>query len=244
MSGIVRSGGFGTIICGVILLISGVSYIDDIIGAVTPVPWEELQQKEILNYELNSQKVVSTINDDLFSGRISNPEWKYRRDVLLNNVEIGRQKIVSCIEQLKDLETQFFLMTHPAKLFMHLIVAMWLSVAGVGFLLAFPWSRWFVFVSIFMSYFWETYVYIYQKSVDQIFRLTQVYTDNLLGLPPTIKTSHFIDFNTQMEILHTFIFLGMLYYFCSESGRPLFREKEENQFQQLLNKADDPKAGT
>src|SRR5262245_48002174 len=148
-----RRGSIGTVICGIILLISGLGYVDDIIGAVTPIRWDELLQKETMNYEFNSQKVLSRLNDDLFAGRISMSEWKYRQDVLNSNIEIGRQKIISCIEQLKDLETQYFLMSYPAKLFMYLIVAMWLCVAGIGFLLVFPWSRWFVFVSIFISYF-------------------------------------------------------------------------------------------
>ena len=215
------------------------SYFQDIINSVTPVHWDELQQKEISNYQYSSNKIIQNLNNDLFAGRVSKSEWQYRQDILLSNMEIGRQKIVSCIEQLKDLETQFFLLSYPARLFMFLIVSMWLCVAGIGFLLAFPWSRWFVFVSIFISYFWRTYVYVYQKSVDQIFRLTQLYTDNLLGITPAAKTTQFIDINTQIEILQTFIFLGMLYYFCSEAGRPLFRENQENDFQQLLDKADD-----
>ncbi len=225
-----KKGSLGTILIGIILFISGINYWDDVAASVTPTDWQRLEEKEILEYQTNANQILYKINRDYDFGTVSYEEWRYYTGEISKRIELGKRKIHVLVDNLKSIDTKFFLMSHPTKFFMYLIVASWLIVVGIGFTIVLPWKRWFIYLTMITAYLWQTYVYIYEKAVDRIFQTTQMEIHRLLSLLAGLSAHNFLDVKTQVQILNTFIFLGMLYYFNSKAGEALFKERKEFSF--------------
>ncbi len=236
----IQKGTIGTIIIGIILLISGITYLNDVVNSVGPTDWDGLRSRKLLEYEVNTQRLGRTLDKDYFKGRISKDQWLNQNEILKENIELGRDEIYLTIERLKNFEAVFFLMSHPVRLYIYLILSMWLIVAGIGFTIVFPWVKWFVYLSICISFFWQTYVYVYREKVEGLLAQSQININDLLGLAAKVSHGYHPNLSTQLEMLHTFIFLGMLYYFSSETGQSLFRHSKRNFLDDFLSNEPNP----
>ncbi len=239
-----RKGTIGTIIIGIIFIITGVGYLDDIVASVNPVNWESLREKHLSDFdELAAKKIKLHEREMKNAGGDVWELGQVREDDVLLNINEAREKIILSIQELKNLETEYFLMTNPAKLFLNLIASAWLIVVGMGFIIVFPWARWFVYLSIFISYFWQTYNYLFQRSINEILESNQVNIQFLMDMPAATSSMVILDPGTQNQVLFTFIFLGILYYFGSPVGQSLFKEPRKNTvLEELLKENSDKRA--
>jgi len=227
-----KEASVGTMIVGVIFILTGIGYLNDIADSVLPTAWKGILSRELRFYDMKSYALQLQYEAHFQNQDLREDTREQNRQILLDNLEAGRRKILNWIEHWRNTETEYFLMTHPARLFMFLLVTMWLVVVGIGFLIVFPWRHWFVFVSIIINYFWQTYNFIYEKKLEGISFKYHNEINQILGMP--LQSPAFQDQKLFFQILQTFICLGMLYYFSTESGKSLFREEPRHPFTDLL----------
>ena len=204
------------------------------------INWEELQSKEIRAYEttvvaaeLKGQGVYKNRYTPAFHDPINQTN-------LARIIESGKKKVLKNIEDYRNLNTEYFLVSHPARLFVFSFIAMWLLIVGAGLLIFFPWAHWFVFFGMIFNYCWQTYLFIYDKKVDGLFFQTQNYINSLLEIPHVPRVDWRNDPRTWIHLLHTFLFAGMFFYYVFRIAKDLYRRKRQKDFMNFLNNSKIP----
>ena len=229
-----KQGSIGTIIVGVIFILTGLTYLNNIVDNAIPFDWQKAQERELYNFEETAIKATLQQEDSFKAENFSFQANDRQRQVLQQHIESAREKIPKVMEAWQMLQVEYFFWGYPTVLIAFSVVTMWLLLVGVGFLIIFPWSRGFVFLSIFVNYFWQTYVFLYEKKVAEIFFNFHNAVNRSLNLPVPTMGPWLEDIPTMVQILQSAIFIGMLAYFSSAAGRELFREQRKYDFTDII----------
>ena len=230
-----REGMTGTMLVGLILILSGLSYLDNIINYAGPVNWEQIRSGKLEEYKLKTDLLIREENSNLLKQGIQ----PFLRDAQLKDLQgkndAGKTNMGQCLEGVQRVHANYLFMRHPEKLFVFLFISEWLLVAGIGCVLLFPWSRRFVFLSLFLSFFWQTYLFLYDKAIREAFFSCDVQASQLLNTPMAQTVKTFPDPAALNQVLHTFIFLGLIVYLTSSRGRQQFSKKKPKTLVELFS---------
>ena len=223
-----RDGLLGAMLVGVILLISGISYLDDIMNYPGAMGWERLAKEKAEDYRLKTELLLRKEEVSLFDQGITEFVREAHLKKLKEKIETGRIKLSEYLAGINQWQSQHILMQHPAKFFILLLVSEWLLVAGIGCIIMFSWSRWFVFLSILLALCWQSYLFIYERTIREALIKCDASMYSLLniplGKPPTSSAS---DAAFAQQALYTFIFLGLLFYLSTRAGRKQFGQRKD-----------------
>lgn len=230
-----KNGTIGTIIIGIILVLSAFIYLDRIVDSVLPTDWVRTQIREFRTYESNCY-VLQLQNEEVYrKNGLQEYQKENERLLFQRKIEIARTKVYERVEKLKEITGQFFLLGHRLRLFMLFFVTFWLLLTGLGFLIIFPWSRWFVFLSVTVNYLWQIYIFLYDKKVADLYFNSQNEILKILELPPLKTIPFFQDSLFLTFSLETAIFVGIFYYFTSASGKSIFKDAPKSDLEQILS---------
>ena len=104
----------------------------------------------------------------------------------------------------------YVLMMHPAKVFMHCFVALCLLVTGIGCYIL---SRGFIFAIVLLNYLWQTYIFLYEKTMVHILLNCEAQISSLLNLL-SVKSPllALLDERTLAYFLQMVLFFCLSYY--------------------------------
>ncbi len=229
-----KQGSVGTIIIGIIFILTGVTYLDNIVNSAAPIDWTKIVRQQLHDYDLKTQTIQAKKETEWITAGVSEKESAAMEAVLQKKIESGRDITFQAVKDAHNLNSQFLLLTHPIRLFVFLFVTMWLMVVGIGFLIIFPWARWFAFLSIMLNYAWVTYIFLYERNVEALFAKAGADVNKIFDIPPVPSLDWYEDPHFLMQALQTFIFIGMVMYFMSPAGKEIFKEKRVFDFNQII----------
>lgn len=228
---------FGTLMIGVLLVSLGISFLDNIANSVAPTDWYSLLKKDSIVFEENADRILSQLDNSFINQGITENEWLADNKAIESRVQEGRRKIFYCIEELKNLEAIYFLMSYPAKLFLYESICMLILVVGLGLCIGFPWSMLFVLFSVCVSYLWQAYIYLFDQKVAETLFYYQEGIARQLNLPIKTPVPSYLNLKTQLEVLYTIVFIGVVYYLCTAQVKEYFRARREARWRRMKEKS-------
>lgn len=222
-----RDGLLGALLVGVILLISGISYLDDIMNYPGAMSWERLAKEKAEDYRLKTELLLRKEEASLFDQGITEFVREAHLKKIKEKIETGRIKLSEYLAGINQWQSQHILMQHPAKFFILLLVSEWLLVAGIGCIIMFSWSRWFVFFSVLLALFWQSYLFIYERTIREALIKCDASIYPLLNISlEKTMTASALNAAFIQQAFYMFVFLGMIFYLNTRSGRKQFGQRK------------------
>ena len=220
----VKKGAFGIFIIGIIFTISGLGYFSDIINYSADIDWEEFCAQKKDAYLIRAPYLLQKQDQELQKQGVLEFIRSEQYEQLSSNIQSGQKIIHRYCNKVRDLHNTYLLMQHPKKLFMLILVSLWLIVVGLGCTILFPWSRRFVGLTIFTSYCWRVYSFVFDRSINKLWQDCENEINDFLGIPFDLGFSSAFNDQFIFLMLRTLIFLAVILYLNSSEGKKFFQK--------------------